>query len=201
MANFLDIGLLNNFSSIFVFLLVFVGVYGLFEKTKILGENKKPLNSMLGLVTGIFVVLSNKAVAFIVFVLPWFFIIGMILILFIFIGKMFGKTDKDVAWAFTWNTSSPVITWVIIVVVIILFFGFSHVFGQELLEDNPEFNGTANEAAQNYLTNQTHDVNTGDYSSNSLATLIHPKVLGMVVILLIGMIAMLLITKSGFVGN
>ena len=119
---------------------------------------------------------------------------------------MFGKSDKEVAWAFTWGSRSPVITWVIIFVIIIVIIGFANIGGQELLEENPEFaSGEEVEVSDldseplvnNYEDGELNPASS-DYSSNFLATFIHPKVIGMLMLCVVGMIAILLLTKSGF---
>ncbi len=196
MASFMEFGLLQYFSKIFLFLLIFTSVFALLEKSGLMGEGKKSLNSIISLVIAIFVVASKGASTFIIYILPWFFILALVVFFFIFIAKMFGQNDENIRWAFSWS-NTPIITWVIIFVVLILVFGFGHIFGQNLLEDNPDFNGTTAEAQSTIMADNA-DVASGDYSSNTLATIVHPKVLGMIVLLVTGLVAILLITKSGF---
>jgi len=209
MASFIDVSLTGYFTNIFLFLLVYAGVFALLSKLKILGENKN-LGAVIAFVIALFVTLSEPVSKFIIFVLPWFFVIGLILLFFIFIGKLFGKTDKDIAWAFTWNSESPVITWVIIIVIIVLVIGFSQMFGQELLEQNPTYSeGESSETVSSVATSSINvgldgneiPTDTGEYSSNVLGTLIHPKILGMIVLLVTGLAAILLITKTGFIAH
>jgi hypothetical protein len=126
----------------------------------------------------------------------------------IFMGKMFGKEDKDIKWAFSYGTSSPVITWIIIIVALILIFGFSSMFGQDLLEDaegvpagDSNLNVPIDESLLDTPSNVSYgsgDVASSDYGSNVLSTIFHPKVMGMLALFLVGLSAILLITKSGF---
>lgn len=206
MASVLDIGLTNFFMPIFIFLLVFVALYALFSKVKLFGKEAKGINAIIAFVLALIVILSKTVVNYLTFVIPWFFIVALVLLFFIFIGKMFGKTDKQVNWAFSWGTRSPVITWVIIFVALVVVIGFTHVGGQELLEENPEFapgeEGEPVEESSESITNNYEgkelDPASSDYSSNFLATIIHPKVMGMLILCIVGMIAILLLTKSGF---
>jgi len=203
MASVMDVSLTGYFTNIFLFLLVYAGVFALTEKSKILGENKS-LNAIISFVIALFVTLSLPAANFIIFVLPWFFILGLILLFFIFVGKMFGKSDESVAWAFSWNSESPAPMWIIIITVLIVVVGFSQMFGQDLLEDNPEYSDeTSSEVATSSVNigtdGQPLATNSEDYGSNVMATIVHPKVLGMILLLITGIAAILLITKTGFI--
>jgi len=213
MASILDIGLIDFFTPVFVFLLVFAGMYALLLKTKIFGDGKNiaGIDAIIAFVVALIVTLSKPIVNFLIFVLPWFFILILVLVILIFIGKIFGKTDKDVQWAFSYRTKSPAITWILIFSAVIIVIGFMNLGGQELLDQNPEYvegsegSNTAVVPADgvtdsNELPQMGEELNTatGKYDKNVLATLIHPKVLGMIVLLLVGLISILLITPSGF---
>ncbi len=208
MASLMDVSLIAHFTSIYVFLLVFAGVYALLEKTKILGDQKKNLNAIISVVFALLIIISKPATAFISFVLPWFFILGLVILFMIFIGKMFGKSDKDIQWAFSYGTGSPVITWVIISVILIVVLGFSGMFGQKLLdyaEGAPVEGSSMDVPVDESLDASNSDVGYGqgdiasnDYGSNVLSAIFHPKVIGMLALFLVGLSAILLITKGGF---
>ena len=195
----MDIGLLSKFSSILVFLLVFAVGYAIIKKTKILGESGS-MAALVAFVIAIFIALNNSITAFLGFILPWFFILIFILIFLIFVGKLFGKTDQDIAWAFNWKEkNTPAVTWIIIISIIILIAGLSNLFGQGLLDQGK---GVDSERPADVIEfdeegNQI-SVASEDYNSSVMATLAHPKVLGVIVILLIGLCAILLLTTSGF---
>lgn len=78
MATFLDITALQNFSHIFVFLYVWLGVYAILMYTKFLGQNKF-LPILISLMLALFVLFSDLAVRVILKTVPW------IVTLFIFI--------------------------------------------------------------------------------------------------------------------
>lgn len=205
MASILDIGLTNFFMPIFIFLLVFAALYALFNKVELFGKDEKikGINAIIAFVLALIVVLSKAVVSYLTFVLPWFFILALIILFFIFIGKMFGKSDENVAWAFSWGTKSPVITWIVIFAALIIIIGFTHIGGQELLEENPEFTETEGRApveSTETISSEGGELDTAssNYESNLLATIIHPKVMGMLLLCLVGLISILLLTKTGF---
>jgi len=199
MATFMDIGLLDFFSNIFLFLFIFAAVYAIIIKTKIFGDSKN-LVSIIAVAIAIIVVITKPVATFLLYIVPWFFVLAFVIMMFIFAGKLFGVSDNSISNSFHWK-KTPILTWVIIFVVLILVFAFSNMFGQDLLEDNPEVNSTdAEETATTTTTsgNKAMAVDSDEYKSNVLATLTHPKVLGTIVILLVAMIAILLLTQSGF---
>ena len=92
----------------------------------------------------------------------------------------------------------------VIITILIVVVGFSQMFGQKLLEDNPEYSGeTTSEVATSSVNigtdGQPLATDSDSYGSNVMATLVHPKVLGMIILLIVGIAAILLITKTGFI--
>ena len=76
----LDIGIMNYFSIIFPVLIVFVIVFAILEKTKILGENKI-FNAVLAIGFAFLVMLSKEIIAIISFGAPWFVLLFVFLVL------------------------------------------------------------------------------------------------------------------------
>ena len=70
MATFLDLGLLNYFAVIFPALIVFVIVYAVFEKFKLLGENKT-LHAIIAISMS-FLVLTRVAIVLVVWLIAVF---------------------------------------------------------------------------------------------------------------------------------
>jgi hypothetical protein len=62
MASLMDVSLTKHFTSIYVFLLVFAGVYALLEKTKILGEDKKNINAIIAVVFALLIIIPVQDV-------------------------------------------------------------------------------------------------------------------------------------------
>ena len=80
MANGLDLGVLNYFSVIFPALLIFVIVYALLEKTKMLGENRS-LHAIAAISAAFLVMLSKDILEIINFGAPWFILVIVFLVL------------------------------------------------------------------------------------------------------------------------
>ncbi len=197
MASLMDIGLLQFFSNLFLFLFIFAGTYALLVKSKLFGESKN-LVSIIAIAVAIIVIVTDPVAEFLLYILPWFFVLSLVILMFIFAGKLFGVSDSSISNSFHWK-KTPIVTWVIIFVVLIIVFGFSNLYGQQLLENNPDINATSeNGDGVSIVGDAQIPVNSNQYGSNVLATLTHPKVIGMVVILIVGMLAILLITQSGF---
>lgn len=94
MATFLDVTVLENFSVVFVFLLVWIGGYAILLYTRILGQNQF-VNIIISLVIAFFTILSPLATLVIKSILP-FVAVGMVLIIIISATSgMFGKVDVD----------------------------------------------------------------------------------------------------------
>lgn len=100
------------FMPIFAFLLVFVLVYALLSKAKILGENNfVPL--LISFILAIFFVVEVSLVEFVQFSSAWFvvFLVSVFLIL-ILIGLTHGKLDV---------LQKPWVAWILIVIILGLF--------------------------------------------------------------------------------
>jgi hypothetical protein len=69
MATFLDISGLQYFSSIFVFIFVWIIIYAVLQSLKAFGGNKL-VHLMTGLVLGLFVVMSSLATSIVAFTAP-----------------------------------------------------------------------------------------------------------------------------------
>ena len=69
MASILDIGLLNTFSPIFTFILLFALIYAILEFAKIFGENKN-IHGLIAFVVALIASLSKGVVATITLMVP-----------------------------------------------------------------------------------------------------------------------------------
>lgn len=89
MATFLDVTGLEHFSSIFVFLFVWLVVYAVLIWTKVLGENKF-VHALIGLLLGIFVLLSPIATSIIADVAPYLAVVFLFIVLISVAAHMLG---------------------------------------------------------------------------------------------------------------
>jgi hypothetical protein len=190
MATFLDISIIKNFSTLFTFILVFVIMYGALQMVKLLGEEKSGLNALIAVVIAFLVATSSGISTFIQTFTPWFTVLILIIFFILFAVKMFGVSNDDITAGF--KKKNAILTWIIILTVVILLFSLGAGFGQKALESG-QSGGTATSETTGNVTEPT---NTGSFSQNLYNTLYHPKVLGLILIMLVVVIAMLFLTDA-----
>lgn len=177
MVTFLDLGLLEYFSVIFPALLIFAIVFAILTLTKVLGENKLII-ALVSLALGFMALLSEDVVAIINYMSPWFVLVLVFVILLILIYRTLGATEKDVGDFI--RTDKPV-KWIIFAVGAVIFLvALGTVLGERIgpyLGDQPDANVTTEDIQSG--------VATGSWSQNVGATLFHPKILGVLLIVLI----------------
>jgi len=179
MATFLDIVLLEEFSIVFTFLLVFAIMYAVLEFAKILGDNKG-IHAVIALSVAVLMLISKSVLEVVNFTIPWFVILFIFSIFGIIAYKLFSGPDVDMS---NMIKDNPVFRNIIIFAVIIIFIaGLGKVFGQNIgpYLGQQEQNTTVTE------NGEIPSTSTGSFSENLTATLFHPKILGMVLILLVG---------------
>lgn len=174
----LDVGFLGYFSPIFVFVLIFAMVYGALQFTKLLGDNKI-LHAGIAMVIAVIFLFSASAITVVTFIAPWFTLLFIFIIFILIAYKLFGATDDQIRTVIT--KMSAVQYTIFALGIIILLLGLGAGFGQELLGFSAGFSETrdaAVEAAEGGTA-------TESYQQNLIATLFHPKILGMILILVI----------------
>lgn len=204
MATFLDISGLGFFSSVFTFILIFVVVYSLLTYGKILGSNSG-LHSLIAISIAVLFMFSRDAISVVNFVIPWFTIMFIIIILMIMAYSLFNPGANLYNIMVSAGSHKTVVYWVISLSVIIILLGLSNTYGQKVgpyltegdnvaLGGNGVYGNDSNVisgAADNFRG--TSDVNSGNFQTNLGATLFHPKVLGMIFILLLGTFTIMLL--------
>lgn len=216
MATVLDFGILTNFSGVFIFLLIFLGVWALFIKIDFfnMGEAGRRIYSIMAFAIAFLVILSPGAVELFAFAIPWFAILLFIAFFMLFFSMMFNP-DLDTGWLIN---QGVVYGFLITFVVIIMLFAFAAVFGQTLLETQPgvENGGTSefssdglpadsfvpeDEVPPSELEGQVGVSNAASGSTDRnigeeiILTLFHPNILGMLFVLVLAAVTMLLIAK------
>lgn len=215
MATVIDISILNSVTTIIVFMLVFVGGWGLMTFVDPFKGSQKGASfyGLLAFLAAVLVVLSRKTVGVILIATPWLILLLFIAFFFIFFAKVFGTSDVSLTSAFV----GPVKGWLIFFVAIILLFAIGNSFGQDLLEQQvpgqappvqtgiPEGStinadgsvtlpdGTTVPAGQ---TIPSTGVATDDFGSNLIFTLFHPKILGVLFLFLMGTLTILLLNQG-----
>ena len=185
MATFMDISVLKNFSVIFSFLIIWIILYAIFTWGKFPGDNQG-LHAVLAFAIAMLVLLYKPAIDIINNAIPWFVVL-FIFIIFILINFKIFNTSNDALFEVLKN-NRLITNWIIGLSVIIMIVSASQVFGQKALVGS---GGTGT------LVNSTGGTGTGDFSQNVSATFFHPKVLGLVAILLIGAFTINFLSAGG----
>ena len=98
MATFLDVTALESFSNIFVFLFVWLAVYGILIYTKVLGQNKF-IHILIGLILALFVLFSDLATKIIIDIVPWLALLFVFVILISVATQSFGASFEASAYS------------------------------------------------------------------------------------------------------
>ncbi|MEM4239634.1 MAG: hypothetical protein QXM31_01110 [Candidatus Woesearchaeota archaeon] len=175
MATPLDIGLLQKFDVIFPFLFVLVIVYAVLSRTEWFKE-KQALAFLLAFVLAIMTLFSNIAVKTINRMAPWFIILIIFAVLLLLAYQAMGIQEKKILEVITGtNYGNTVAYWVLALMLIIGIGSLTSVVSEE-----KQFTTLA--AGENV----TAVTGTGE-QIGFWATIFHPKVLGLALILLIAM--------------
>ena len=205
MASVLDISILNSISVIFLFILIWVIVFGLLELVKIFGPDRKNLHAIIAFCIALLSVVSPGVVSFFSFFTPWFFVWVLFIFFVLFAARMFGGAQNEISNLIKDSTVHIIL---IIVSVIIAFFALGHTMGQTLLEEQPGYGSpelghgetSLNSSSTNYIS-PTEPVlpdtpaDSNDYKTNFILTIFHPKVLGMVFLLMVAAFTIMLIAR------
>ena len=199
MATFLDIGLLENFGVIFVILLVFLILFGLLEYINAFGKEKKGLHAIIAFIVAILFLVSKVAANMVKIMVPWFMVFAIFIFFTLFMVRMFGVGEPELKKLIGDPNVYP---WLIVFVVLILLFSLGNAFGQSLLERGEGSQTSTNYSAQSPETGLepstpgTRSTTTTSFSTNLLNTLRHPKVLGLLFVSMVGLFALIFLTKA-----
>ena len=166
MATFLDVSGLEYFSSFFVFIFVWLGVYAILAYSKII--RSKSISVLIGLLIAVFVLFSPIATGVIQYIAPWFAVILIFVMLVGLVIKSFGGTDLE-----AYSSLRGVL--LVIVIIFLVVGALSYIRGQTVLPGD-------NETSEEW-----------DYQ-NTGTLLFHPKVLGILFILIIAVFTIALLT-------
>jgi len=170
MATFLDIAGLQNFSSIFVFIFIWLAVYAVLTYSRILGDHKG-INIIIGLIIGILVLFSPIATGTIEYIAPWFAVVFIFVIFATMALKMFGATGTE-------SLGSLRLLTVIVIVLILLVGALSYVRQQVVVPGD-------NETSVDY--------------SKTTTILFHPKIMGILFVLIIAVFTIVLMAGKQYI--
>lgn len=228
MATFLDLTLLGGFRVVFLWLLVYVVVWGLLSWIKPFGEKSSTgPYALIALVAAFLTVLSPTLRLLIEFVTPWFIFLIMLIFFIIFILRIWGLGEGDM----TEIIKQPsVYNLLVVILIVISLFALGEAFGQRsLAATNPQAqpspqmpvigpDGQANGYGMNGQQNnyqqpgaqqpslpqqapqpgQPGATDTGDFSVNFINTLFHPKILAILAMLLIAVAAIWMLSRPEY---
>ncbi|MBD3354876.1 hypothetical protein GF361_02735 [Candidatus Woesearchaeota archaeon] len=194
MATFLDIGVLNYFSMIFPALLVFVLVFAILEKTKMLGESKT-LHAMAAIVAAFMVMLSRNVLAIINVGAPWFVMIFIFLILLVLLYRFMGASEEDLSRVIRTDKN---IQWLLFFIgIVIVLSSIAHIYGQRFLEQESESVIDGKDIAEGEEGAAPAEDREGRAFSQELYnTFFSPKILGLTLIILIAVFTIALLSKE-----
>lgn len=219
MATVLDFSVLSSLSIVFVFVAIFVGAWGLLMMLNPFNfdEKKKNVYSVLAFALAFIFILSRPVVSVISFSIPWFAVLVIITFFMLFFTKMIDPGFDTAALP-----KEPVVYgFLIAFTVIIVLFGMAATFGQDLLEAQPGVSDAdvirgetrptdtfvpVDEdpavVAERQITTGGIPVNgavtptaSSNIGSNIILTLFHPKILGMLFMMVLATMTILLIGR------
>ncbi len=175
MSTPLQIGILEHFTPIFIFVLIFVIFYAVLIKTKLLGDNKG-LMSLVAFVIALLFLITQAARDFVQVITPWFVILIIIAMCFLLIFMFLGIKPDAIATAI----SNEGTVWTIIIILLVLLgLALTKVLGPGIAA----------------ITQQEGSSDDG-FMGNVAQVIFHPKILGMFFILVIASFAVKAITRS-----
>jgi hypothetical protein len=213
MATVIDISILNSVTIIIVFMLIFVGGWGMLSWVDPFKDKGKSFYGLLAFLLAVLVVLSRKTVSVILVATPWLILLLLIAFFFIFFAKVFGTSDSTITWAF----NNKALGWVIFFVALILVFAIGNSFGQDLLASSVPGQPVPTTLPEGSVVNADGSVilpdgsivvpdetgavpggsvATGNFGTNLVATLFHPKILGVLFLFLLGTLTILLLNTG-----
>jgi len=157
------------------------------ETVKLFGD-KRGSHAMIAVIVALLVSMSSGVTSVIQTFTPWFTMLIIVIFFILFAVRMFGVSTETITGAFM--KKDAILTWILILTAVILLFSLGSGFGQKALEQG-QTNGTTVSVSTGNVTEPT---NTNDFSQNLYNTLYHPKVLGLILIMLVVVLAMLFLT-------
>lgn len=188
MASVLDLGLLDQFSTVFAIIFIFLIVYAVLEVTKVLGMNPG-VHGLIALLIALMSATQPQALKVIANFSPYYMIFLVFLVFLFLAAKFAGFNVEEVLTVFGGKQGGAV--FFLVITVIILAFALSGVYGQQLLS----FTSGSTPAGDN-INGSNPPTGTNSFAQNFGATIFHPKILGMILIMLIGAFAVALLTSG-----
>ncbi|MBN2454021.1 hypothetical protein JXB11_00595 [Candidatus Woesearchaeota archaeon] len=187
MATFLDTVLLEKLSVVFTWLVVFVVAFGVAEVTNIL--KNRTLNAIFAISIAFLVGFSQPVTSVIAGFAPWAVIIGFFFLFLLLLGNFLGFPTSGAGSIIEVMGGKGAIWWVLVPLFIAFAFTLSGAFGQQLLEERtgPQDTTTAVDGGS---------VASSEHEESVIVTLTNPKVLGLMLVFIIGLFTILFLTGA-----
>ncbi|MBI2499503.1 hypothetical protein HYV88_04645 [Candidatus Woesearchaeota archaeon] len=160
MATVFDLGLLEGLTPIFVGIFVFIILYAIFQKFQIFGE-KAPAGALIAAVIALLFMVTGNLRQLVTFFVPWVAVLFVLMIILLIAIMILGFTQKNIT---DYLTDNPGVTTAVVVIIILLF----------LIALNQIYPG--------YLS---YSSDGGGVGNTLRSVVFHPKVLGVVLVLVI----------------
>lgn len=175
-ASIIDLSIMQGMSAIFLIIMVFIMIYALLQKTKVLGGNSA-LDATIAIAVSFMMIISGTVMEIISNMTPILVLCLFLVMFFLMATRFLGIEDSSIVAMLGGQNAA----WWLIIAGILIFLGAAgQVVGPLLAGGGGE--GTAD----SIQPGETGDVGTGDYQQDLRNTLFHPTFLGMIVLLLIG---------------
>lgn len=189
----INLELMQHFSPVILFILVFVLLYAIFQWAKILGDSK-PIHAIIAFLGSFFItIFSESARSMMEFMIPWFMLLAIFLVLAIMLYKVLGASDSDIRSVLK---SRPQVQYTLFVLIVIIILGaLAQAYGQKQLAIT-----TGNTTGTVYGPGNpgTNNTASGSFNQNVGATFYHPKVLGTIFLFFVGAITVAFLARPVF---
>ena len=181
MATLLDVALLKHFDVAFAFLLIFAVVFAVLNFTNVL-KGGPGINAIVAFSLAMLALFVPMVTKVITNMAPWFVVL-FVFIIFVLIGfKLFGISDDDISKTVL---AQGGIKWTfIIIALIIIGVSLSNAYGPGLMPGSSDTTAGNTETGASGAGTDS-GVASGDFNANVKATFFHPKVVGVIFILLL----------------
>ncbi len=175
MATMFDMSLFQSFSSLFAFMFVFVIVFGILELRNFFKSSG--LHALVALFISALVATSSNVMPMIAWMTPWFVMLLVFFMFLILIVRFIGVSEEGFIAGL--GGKSGVTISMLLVMAIIFAAALGHIYGQQALE--------LTTGSQNMTAATGAPATVGEsFQENVAEVFFHPKVLGLIIILLIG---------------
>jgi hypothetical protein len=185
----LDLSLLGNFSFLFSFFIVLVLTYVVLGVTNLFKEQKH-LQTLLSFSIAFVILFATPALKLITFITQWFGVF-FVFVMFILIAiMMFGIKSEDITNYIKKPSdggSSSVVIAIVVIASLILLSGIGLLFFSGDVSQNSNAQTTTSQSSVSGVSANGSASDTSRGPQALEATIFHPKVLGMIFILLFGM--------------